>query len=339
MSDFNVAIVGTGGIYRLAHGPGWGKIRRARVVATCDLVEVRAERASRESGAEFHTTRLEALLERDGIDVVDICTPSHTHAELAIQALRAGKHVICEKPMALNGADAARMMEVARETNRGLYIGHTRRFDRRWTLMKEQIAAGRIGEPVAVRRSERSWGGFPADDEWHWDVSLSGGALMDLGVHIADLFSWFLDAEPQEVYARALTVRPEARASQCFDFGIIHVNYPNGKQGVMEVSWTHPKEFAPFYSFTEVVGTGGKLTLSDKDSSPLTMVAGGIGVPRYSTLLSSFPETFVDELEHFLDCLEGKVEPRVTQAQAAAAVRVVEAAFQSIHSGQPVSLS
>lgn len=338
MTDFTVAIVGNGGIYRLAHGVAWPQIPRARVVATCDILADRAEQACRELGAEASFTRLEDLLDKDGIDIIDICTPSDTHADMSVQALRAGKHVICEKPMALTPADAMRMVEAATQANRHLYVGHTRRFDGRWRMMKEQIAAGRIGEAVAVRRSERCWAGFPRED-WHWELRRSGGVLMDLGVHVADLFAWFLDAEPTGVFAKGLTIRPEAREYGCFDFGVVQVDFPGGKRGIMEVSWAHPQEYAPFYSTTEVIGTRGKLTLSDKDAGPMTVIKETIGVPRYSPLLSAFPESFVYELNHFLDCIEGKASPQSTPAQAMTAVAVVAAAFESIASNQPVPLT
>jgi UDP-N-acetylglucosamine 3-dehydrogenase len=337
VSELRVAIVGNGGIYRLAHGPAWRRIERARVVATCDLVRERAEQASREQGAGAVFTRFEDLLQMDGIDLVDICTPSDSHAEIAIQALRAGKHVVCEKPMAMSAQDAERMIAAARQFKRHLFIGHTRRFDRRWVLMKEQIASGRIGEPVAVRRSERCWGGF-ANEDWHWEFDRSGGVLMDLGVHIADFFAWFFDAEPVEVYARALTVREEARAHSCYDFGVVQVAFPGGRRGLMEVSWAHPKEYAPLYSNTEVIGTKGKLALSDKDAAPMTVIKEALTIPRYSTLLSSFPDTFVDELSHFLDCIAEDIPPRITLEQAAMAVKVVTSAFESARSGRPVSL-
>jgi predicted dehydrogenase len=306
-----VGIIGNGGIYRLAHSFAWRRIPRAKVVATCDIIEERAQQARQELGAEDSFTRIENLLKKDSIDIVDICTPSDTHADLTIQALRAGKHVICEKPMALCPQDTSRMMETATESKRQLYIGHTRRFDWRWTHMKEQIDSGRIGEPVAVRRTERCWGGFPSED-WHWDIERSGGVLMDLGIHVTDLFSWFLDAEPNNVFAKALTLRQEAKERHCFDFGVIP---------------------------TEVIGTRGKLNLSDKDTAPMSVVKEKIEIPRYSTLLSSFPDTFVDELNHFLDCIEGKVQPKISMKQAHSAVQVIDAAFQSISSGRQVTLS
>ncbi|MFQ5541357.1 MAG: Gfo/Idh/MocA family protein [Candidatus Binatia bacterium] len=338
MTEFRVGIIGNGGIYRLAHSFAWRRIPRAKVVATCDIIEERAQQARQELGAEDSFTRIENLLKKDSIDIVDICTPSDTHADLAIQALRAGKHVICEKPMALCPQDTSRMMEAATESKRQLHIGHTRRFDWRWTHMKEQIDSGRVGEPVAVRRTERCWGGFPSED-WHWDIERSGGVLMDLGIHVTDLFSWFLDAEPNNVFAKALTIRQEAKERHCFDFGVIQVGFPGGKRGIMEVSWAHPQEYAPFYSTTEVIGTRGKLNLSDKDTAPMSVVKEKIEIPRYSTLLSSFPDTFVDELNHFLDCIEGKVQPKISMKQAHSAVQVIDAAFQSISSGKQVTLS
>ena len=337
MTNFRVALLGTGGIYALAHGPAWRQIPRARVVATCDIIEERAEKARQEMGAEASFTRFEDLLDQDGIDLVDICTPGSTHAELAIHALRAGKHVICEKPMALTPEDATRMIQSAAEARKGLYIGHTRRFDRRWVQVKDQLTTGRIGDPVSIRWSERCRAEFPKGD-WHWDPR-NGGVLMDVGVHAADLFAWLLDAQPTEVYAKTLNIGEEAREQGCADFGIVQVGFTGKKQGMLEVSWAHPKEYAPFYSTLEIIGTRGKLTLSDRGATPMTVIRNGISVPRFSLLLSTFPETFADELSHFLDCIEGKAAPRVTPADARTAVRVISSALESVATGRAISLS
>lgn len=336
MNELKVAIVGTGGIFNLAHGPAWRQIPQARVVATCDIIKERAEQASAELGTERSCSSLDELLASDGIDLVDICTPHPSHAELSIKALRAGKHVICEKPMALDIEDAARMIETAKETGRHLYIGHTRRFDRRWVGVKEQLAAGRIGEPVCARWSERSWAGFPADN-WRWDPQ-NGGVLMDLGVHVADLFAWFFESEATEVYAKALSVREEARNHGCLDFALVQVTFSKGQQGLMELSWAHPKEYAPFYSSLEIIGTKGKLNLTDRDAAPMMVIKGGPEVPRYSPLLSTFPESFVGELANFIDGVTRKVAPRITIEEAYRAVEVIGKALESAATGQPVAL-
>ena len=337
MNRLNVAIVGTGGIYRLAHGPAWTQIPRASVVATCDIVKERAEQASSEFDAAKAFSSMDEMLRDDGIDLVDICTPHPTHAALAIQALDAGKHVICEKPMALDLGEAARMIQVATANNRHLYIGHTRRFDRRWIQVKELLQAGRIGQPVAARWSERSWAGF-SSDSWRWDPR-NGGVLMDLGVHVADLFAWFFDAAPTEVYAKTLSVRPEAQQSSCPDFAVVEISFRGRQQGLMELSWGHPKGYASYYSSLELIGTKGKLTLSDRDSAPMTVVKDDIGVPRYSPLLSTFPEAFVGELAHFVDGVSGAASARITPQEAYRAVEVVVKALESAATGLPVSLN
>lgn len=337
MNDLTVAIVGTGGIYHLAHGPAWRQIPQARVIATCDIIKERAEQARAELGSEKSFASMEDMLAQDGIDLVDICTPHPTHAELAIQALRAGKHVICEKPMALNLHDAARMISVARQEKRHLYIGHTRRFDRRWVEVKEQLRAGRIGKPVGIRWSERSWAGF-APDSWRWDPA-NGGVLMDLGVHIADLFTWFLEAECTEVYGKTLSVRPEARERGAPDFAVVQMSFAEKQQGLMELSWAHPAPYAPFYSSLEIVGTAGKLTLSDRDAAPMIVIKGGTEVPRYSPLLSTFPESFVGELAHFVEGVSGTIPPRITPEDAYRAVEVMVKALESAATGKPTKLT
>ncbi len=336
MKDLKVAIVGTGGIYHLAHGPAWRQIPQAHVIATCDIIKERAEQARAELGSEKCFASMEEMLDQDGIDLVDICTPHPTHADLAIQALRAGKHVICEKPMALDLDDAARMISVAREQKRHLYIGHTRRFDRRWVEVKEHLRAGRIGKPVGIRWSERSWAGF-APDSWRWDPD-NGGVLMDLGVHIADLFAWFLEAECTEVYAKTLSVRPEARERGAADFALVQMAFAGKQQGLMELSWAHPAKYAPYYSSLEIIGTAGKLTLSDRDAAPMILINGGTEAPRYSPLLSTFPESFVAELAHFIDGVSGKIPPRITLEDAYRAVQVMVKALESAASGKPATV-
>jgi UDP-N-acetylglucosamine 3-dehydrogenase len=337
MKDLAVAIVGNGGIYHLAHGPAWRQISQAHVVATCDIIKERAEQAGAELGSKKCFASMDEMLAQDGIDLVDVCTPHPTHAELAIQALRAGKHVICEKPMALDLDDAARMIRVARQENRHLYIGHTRRFDRRWIEVKEQLRAGRIGKPVGIRWSERSWAGF-APDSWRWDPN-NGGVLMDLGVHIADLFIWLLEAECTEVYAKTLSVRPEARERGAPDFALVQMSFADQQQGLMELSWAHPATYAPFYSSLEIVGTAGKLTLSDRDAGPMIVIKNSVEVPRYSPLLSTFPESFVGELAHFIDGISANTSPRVTLDDAYRAVEVMVKALESAATGKPTTLT
>ncbi len=161
---------------------------------------------------------------------------------------------------------------------------------------------------------------------------------MDLGVHIADLFAWFFDAEPVEVYAKGLSVREEARERGCYDFALIQLTFAGGQQGLMELSWAHPQEYAPFYSSLELIGTHGKLALSDRSAAPMIVVKQRPEVPRYSPLLSTFPESFVGELKHFIDGVSRQTQPRITLEEACRAVEVMAKALESAKTGKPVEL-
>ena len=336
MNKLRVAVIGNGGIFQIAHAPAWQKVSAAEVVANCDVDLNLAEQASQIFAGSRGFSDVDDMFRNVDFDIVDICTPHGSHAELSIKALDAGKHVIVEKPIALTLEDAAAVMDATRRSDGQLFVAHTRRFDRRWIEVKQQLSSGRIGEPVAASWHERSWAGFPPDS-WRWHPQ-NGGILADLGVHVADLFAWFFEDSPTEVYARTRCVRPEAKDYGTPDFAVVQLTYGNARQALIELSWTHPQGQAPFYSSLEVIGTKGKIRLSDQDSAPMVVVKNGIDVPRYSPLLSTFPSAFADELSHFVDCAMNGSEPRITPRDAYWATAAVIKAQDSARSGEAVSL-
>jgi len=157
-----VGLIGCGNIGAGGHLPAYAHIPEAELVAVCDGVEELAHAAAERSGATAYTD-YRRLLEREDIEMVDLCIPTYLHAQLAVEAMQTGKHVLCEKPMAhtLSAADA--MIETARKTGVKLMIGQVRRFDHRYTSIREQLDAGRVGRPVFVRRAERQFLPFPPD--------------------------------------------------------------------------------------------------------------------------------------------------------------------------------
>lgn len=337
MNTYRIAAIGTGGIFQLAHSPAWRKVGNAAIVALCDADE-RTLHSAAEPFANVETfADVDDLLAWGEFDVVDICTPHGSHAEMASRALRAGKHVICEKPIALDVESAARVIQLAEENDRRLFVTHNRRFDRRWIEAKNQIVAGRIGEPVAASWRERSWAGFGAD-AWRWQAE-NGAILADLGVHVIDLFAWLLDDRATSVFARTQSVRPEARESDAADFALLMATYGDNKQALMEFSWAHPTGNAPFYAALEVIGTEGKLRLSDQDAAPMVALSDTIDVPRYSPMLSAYPESFTDALSHFIDCIDTGSTPVVTAEDAAHALAVAHAAEKSARSKTPVPIA
>ncbi len=332
-----VAIVGNGNIYNLAHMHAWRalnlKNKDIEVVATCDIVEERAKKACKDVAAKKYYTNMDDLLSNDGIDVIDLCVPTYEHARLSIDALKAGKAVICEKPMARRLKEAEEMLKAAERSGKGLYIAHTRRFDRRWRIIKDNLK--KVGEPMYIRRCERSWLPFP-QDYWYWDFDKSGGVLLDVGIHCVDLVTWFFECSPTEVFAKGKMIRGEAKANETYDLATILIKFEGGRTAFIDVSWAFSRSYAPFYSSLDVVGTEGRLEYHDKNTNPMVFVRDKIEFPRYSTLLSSSLDAFEEEMEEFVRCLTTDKKPVVTMGDAYNTLKVILKAEESIRKGKHV---
>ena len=188
-------IIGCGGIAYGKHMPSLNTIKNVEMVAFCDLIEQKAIDAAKMYGtpdAKIYTDFRE-LLADESIDLVHVCTPNKSHAEISIASLRADKHVMCEKPMARNAADALEMVKVAKETGKKLTIGFQHRHKQESTFLKKAIDRGDLGEiyfakALAVRRrGTPTWGVFLNEAEQ------GGGPLVDIATHSLDLTLWLMD--------------------------------------------------------------------------------------------------------------------------------------------------
>jgi predicted dehydrogenase len=330
-----VGIVGAGNIFSRGYLPALLSTQAVEVAAVCDLDATRARAASQALGGVPTVRSHPDLAGRDDLDAVLVLTPTHTHADIAIFALGAGKHVLTEKPMARSAADARRMADAERQSGRRLMVGHTRRFDERWMALDEQLRSGRIGEPVYLFRSEHAYNGAPPD-AWVWRQDESGGALWDVGIHVADLFHWFLGERPRTAFTRLLHARRESVAGGAPDAAVVMYDFGAMRHALLSVSWIHPPAWGPFYATMEVVGTGGRLDYRDLDAHP-TLVAhdAELAIPRYSPLLSATATAFRREIEHFAHCLETDAPFTLSTEDAILAVEMVEAAERSAASGRP----
>jgi predicted dehydrogenase len=190
-----VGIIGCGGIANGKHMPNLAKIDEAEMVAFCDIIEEKAVKAAAKFGAEGAKVYIDykELLEDPEIEVVHVCTPNRSHSFITVDALEAGKHVMCEKPMAKTYADAKLMLEAAQRTGRKLTIGYQQRWRGDSLYLKEMVEAGELGEvyyaeAVALRRrAVPTWGVFLNEYEQ------GGGPLIDIGTHALDLTLWAMD--------------------------------------------------------------------------------------------------------------------------------------------------
>ena len=202
LDTIRVGIIGCGGIANGKHMPSLKKVPGVQMVAFCDIIVERAEKAAKQYGtpdAKVYEDYKE-LLEDKTIDVVHVCTPNRAHSFITVDALEAGKHVMCEKPMAINSAEAKKMLDAAEKTGKLLTIGYQNRQTSEALFLKEEADRGTFGDiyfarAFAVRRrAVPTWGVFPNK------ALQGGGPLIDIGTHALDMTLWCMDNyEPARV--------------------------------------------------------------------------------------------------------------------------------------------
>lgn len=207
MEKLRIGIIGCGGIANGKHMPALKtQAAQAEMVAFCDIIPERAEKAAKEygvPGAKVYVNYKE-LLEDKSIDVVHVCTPNRSHSEITVAALEAGKHVMCEKPMAKTVADAKLMLDAAKRTGKKLTIGYQNRCRPDSLLLKKAVDGGALGDIYFAkahairRRAVPTWGVFLNEYEQ------GGGPLIDIGTHALDLTLWMMDNyKPKAVLGQA----------------------------------------------------------------------------------------------------------------------------------------
>ena len=190
-----VGIIGCGGIANGKHMPSLKKVPDCEMVAFCDIIPERAEKAAKEygiPGAKVYTDYKE-LLKDESIEVVHVCTPNRAHSFITVDALEAGKHVMCEKPMAINSEEAKKMLDAAQRTGKKLTIGYQSRFRDDSLYLKKEVEDGTLGDVYYAkatalrRRAVPTWGVFLNEYEQ------GGGPLIDIGTHALDLTLWTMN--------------------------------------------------------------------------------------------------------------------------------------------------
>lgn len=251
-TTLKLGIIGCGGIANGKHLPSLSKLEQVEMVAFCDIDLERAERAASQYGIEDAQVyeNYKTLLEDRSIDVVHVCTPNSTHADISVAALEADKHVMCEKPMAKTTEEAKRMVEAAERSGKKLTIGYNNRFRKDSQYLHNICARGDLGDiyygkaHAIRRRAVPTWGVF-LDEE-----KQGGGPLIDIGTHALDLTLWMMDNyQPKSVMGNVYhklgkrknaanawgSWDPEAFNVEDSAFGFITME--NGATIILESSW------------------------------------------------------------------------------------------------------
>ncbi len=353
-----IGIIGCGGIANGKHLPSLKALDRTDIVAFCDIIEERAVKAAKEYGtadARVYTDYKE-LLKDESIDVVYVLTPNRSHADLTIDALHAGKHVMCEKPMAKTAADARRMVEAAKETGKKLTIGYQHRHKPQSQFVKDCVDRGDLGEIYYAkawairRRGTPNWGVFLNEYEQ------GGGPLIDIGTHSLDLTMYLMDNfKPRMVVGTSYKKVENAECGNPWGgwkpdenttledaaFGFIVME--NGATITLDATWAlNTCEPIPEGS-TQLCGSksgaqikNNVVTLNKGDLGRLVdstpdLSAGGVAFYDGLTLTPQIVEQI-----KWLDAIENDTDPVVLPEQACVVSEILEAIYTSAKTGEPV---
>ena len=313
-----IGIIGLGFMGR-CHFETWAKVRGARLAAVCDIDPRKragdwSGTAGNLGGSAARTdlsglriyARAEEMFADPDLDVVDITLPTYLHAEYAVAALRAGKHVICEKPMARTSTEARRMQAAAKAANRQLCVAQCIRFWPAYAVAAEQVRTGKLGLVVSATFRRVSPKPTWSWKNWLMDETKSGGCVLDLHIHDAD-FVLSLFGPPQAVSSQGSAAGPGG-----VDHVITSYRYADGKLVTAEGAWEHTAGF-PFSMTFVLAGEKASLTLAE-DGKLRRHDAKGTNV-----LPVPEGDGYLHELQHFAGCLARNRPSSVVPPGAAAA--------------------
>jgi len=315
-----VGFIGCGNFTRSVLLPEMKKVKGARIHALAASTGINTKPMAQKYGSQYVTSRVEDILSDEEIDAVVISTRHHLHAPLAMRALEAGKHVMVEKPMAMNASDAVNLAQAARERERYLIVGHNRRYA---PLTRRLLATLPASGPVMAQYNV-SIRPLPAG-HWTLDEKEGGGRLLGESDHFFDMLNLFAASAPVCVHALALTQGDQKIHESC-DFSV-QVQYENGSLGtLLYTDLSHPK--FPRERL-EVFKGGTFMRIEDYGKAE---VFSGKGWKKKGSVNMGHDR----ELENFIGVILGQEQPMGTVQDGLAATLIAQAAYRSMRSGSRV---
>ena len=345
-----VGVIGTGGIAHGAHLPGYFQIPdQCEIVALCDIDPA----AIRKTQDKFPATQsaqtfddYQKLLAMDDLDAVSVCTPNYVHHGPTVAAFAAGKHVLCEKPIAMNAREAREMVDAGKKAGKILQIGYNSRFAPPNQTLKKFVEAGELGDIYYARAQALRVRGIPG-----WGVFIDkskqgGGPLIDIGVHILDLTLWLM-GHPKPTFASGVTyqkfgTRPDVvgfmgqwdyKNFTVEDFASALIRFENGATIVLESSFV--ANLKEEQHGTTLLGTAG-----GAQTSPLTITQ-----ERHGSVFSFEPRipnkdrnSYHAEVKDFVACVrEGRQPPvAATGEHGLIVAQIMDAIYRSSDEGREV---
>ncbi|MFZ0505510.1 MAG: Gfo/Idh/MocA family oxidoreductase [Chthoniobacterales bacterium] len=321
-----VGIIGTGTMGEV-HAAAW-QSAGAELTGCFSSNPAQAEEFAKRYQTQAFASYSELL---NRADIIDVCTPTTLHKPMVLAAAKAGKHVVCEKPIALTIGDAQAMIDACRGVR--FFVGMVLRFFPQYRAAKESVVAGRIGKPAVLRLKRVSYVPQKPPDDWYFNEAISGGMVIDLMIHDFDYVRW-LAGKVERVYAlRSSTAEGPRQYVQAI------LRMRSGAIALIEGGWANPP--GVFRTSLDLSGTEGLIEWSSDEPSPLLTLfppkpgeTASVGLP----IAGLTDDPYTAELRHAYHCIQSGAPFEVTAEDALEALRIGLAVKESLTKGKPARL-
>ncbi len=335
-----IGVIGCGRIAQTRHLPEYAANPDVKILAVYDRTWERAEKIAEDFHCRAFQTA-EELIADDEIDAVSICVANVLHAKLTIEALEAGKHVLCEKPMASTIEECEAMVHSAEKSGKILMIAQNQRFDPVHRKAKSLLAEGAIGKPLSFRTTfghsgPENWSIHQGPETWFFDKKQAAmGVMADLGIHKTDLIQYLLDDTVVETSAQLATLDKrdaDGNPITVDDNVICMYKMKSGVIGTMTASWSY---YGEQDDSTVLYGTGGTMKIYDEPGHPLVVLRRDGSRDEYDI---DRPDNS-GVIDAFIKAVDtGSVSP-VSPESALSAMRAVFGSIKSSETGKSVSVN
>jgi len=341
-----VGIIGCGKISQVRHIPEYADNPNVSIRGFFDQNKERAKELAQKYGAKAFDT-LEELLADKSISAVSVCVANNAHCAVTVQALKAGKDVLCEKPMAVTIEQCQEMVDVAKQCGRKLMIGQNQRLADAHVKAKELIAAGEIGKVLTFRTSfghsgPENWSVDPGKNTWFFDRKQAVmGVMADLGIHKTDLIQHIIGQKIVATTARLVTLDkrgPDGELIGVDDNAICIYEMSGGAIGTMVASWTY---YGAEDNSTVIYGTEGNMTIYDIDRAPIVIRKnnGKVINLKLGQIQTNANQTKSGIIDAFVDALVRDVEPSISGEDVLNAMKAVFGSIESSEKGVRVVIA
>ncbi len=333
MKKLNVGIIGAGRIGQVHAKSITYHIPQAKIVAISDIYYEGAKRVAESLGIPNAYEDYHEILNNPEIDAVLICSSTDTHADIAVEAAEAGKHIFCEKPVDLTVAKIKKVIAAVEKAGVKLQIGFNRRYDHNFAEIKRLANDGKLGKLQTIKITSRD----PEPPSIDY-VKVSGGIFLDMTVHDFDM-ARFIGGEVEEVYANAaVTVDEAIGEAGDVDTALIALKFKNGAIGVID---NCRKACYGYDQRLEVFGTGGQASAANDTPTNVSYINenGNMTDKPLYFFLERYMQSFTDEMTEFINAVQNDEQTKTTVNDGLEALRLGLAAKLSVKEHRPVKLS